>query len=216
VVFDGIRMILALIIFAAALGGYWVGHTGRAKIFITIFLVIASLASIFAWNGLPSAIPIYICSSESGADFHPFEILVPNPPDKSSYNLGTIIDQIKIRDNKKRKPVIVYEFKDFPMESEYLLGVAYSRGKRLDTWLTSWREIDTDLEKIDFSDVAGERGVDLEPVEEILIFHPELRSPGRVAKNILKSFPGIPYELIKNDIGGGYTITVIRLRRDED
>lgn len=54
-----ILYLISTVIFAAALGGYWVSYTGKAKKIITGFIMVISIISILAWAVIPGDIPMY-------------------------------------------------------------------------------------------------------------------------------------------------------------
>jgi 4-amino-4-deoxy-L-arabinose transferase-like glycosyltransferase len=82
------RHLLSFVIFASALGGYWVVHVGRAKPFVFAVVLIISLGSILAWTVIPGNSDFYsvIQTNSLPVNRLPFieKLLAPTSPMKIS------------------------------------------------------------------------------------------------------------------------------------
>ena len=66
----GFRYLLSFIIFAAALGGFWIARAGKYKIPITVLLLLLSLFSIVNWHFLPES-SSFFSNIQAIVDFRP-------------------------------------------------------------------------------------------------------------------------------------------------
>jgi len=132
--FSSFRYLLSFIIFLAALGGFWVCHTGKLKTFFTSIIVILSLISMLAWTFIPESIDIY-----TGVKFLPVMIIRSVAPRSVSFDLSELINEIRPAKGRKWKFIIMLEVGNLPFELEFFQEEAFKRGKKVEA-LFYWRK----------------------------------------------------------------------------
>ncbi len=127
----GNRYLLSIIIFASALGGFWVSGTGRFKWIITPFVLLISLLSILSWIIFPGisngALPINTRVMAAG-DFSDYPV---------TNNLVFIQSQPVISSNSQKEilPIIDYLFTGTPepCSSIMVIDVGSFRGNKFES-----------------------------------------------------------------------------------
>ena len=101
------RYLLSLIIFAAALAGYWIGHTGKLKYLLTPVVMGISLVTILSWTFIPGHYVLYNLRILNPS-YKPLEFLKTDPPDTENFKLDGVIDKLlSYRPNMPKKDVLI-------------------------------------------------------------------------------------------------------------
>jgi len=213
ITFTEARYILSLVIFIAALGGYWINHLGRARIALTSFIVVISLCSILVWSFIPGYQGIFTPVEHK---FHRIEKLPPvtllctPPPRRMKFELGRVIDWFTPGEWER---IIIFDFdKKFNFHegrmgagpaTEFRLG-SYTRHYSLTEliWVESFRK-------------KKRMRVLLHPemVNNFIIIHRTDQMEDVIDREISKVFPGIEFEKKIFFIGEDLEITAIKLKR---
>jgi len=201
------RYILSLVIFAAALGGFWVIHTGKLKLIITGFIVAISLTTIFSWiihlSDLPFLLPI---GSYLG---RPGSLQVSMAPIRNSFDITKAIESMQPSKNGAWKDIIVYEARGFQFDADELQLQAYSRGKRIRPAF-QWDEDGKDFMKEQIEFIIENNYQRVQDVEGIYILHGKDQSSEPAKKEILRLFPDFSYNLKTIFVGEGSMLTIIK------
>ncbi|MCD4785029.1 MAG: glycosyltransferase family 39 protein [Candidatus Eremiobacteraeota bacterium] len=126
-----IRYILSFVIFAAALGGWWTGWLGKARIPVTTVIIILCLVSMTGWIFIPE-------SSDRLTEIHPISDggtyfkfykypLTGRYPDKTDYRPDRLLDEIyKVAGNTRIS--IYWVGRELqPIEASYIQFLAHKR-----------------------------------------------------------------------------------------
>jgi len=208
------RHILPVIIFTAALGGFWVTHTGKIRPLIASVLILLSFLSIFAWTFIPGESKMYFPVRIFDRRHYPKWYVIPRvlcteTPDTNKYEMGGVIDFIF--DNKA--PVTGIITIDFMtprhLEPEMLNLSAAKEGGfigRIYGWSAHLDEN---------GEVKFRRGVSpgsrLEDYGDILIFHEKSRSADPVVESVINLFNSPSYEVRVFDISRDYRVTFMKI-----
>ena len=130
------RYILASCIFAAALGGWWVGWLGKARLPVTAVTVVLSILSLTGWLFIPK---------DSGVlqvikpDPSPYENQVMNPccslkpltalyPSEVKYDMEPVLRFLREESSMKRMKIFwIFEIGDEPVSGEYAKFLVISK-----------------------------------------------------------------------------------------
>ncbi|MCD4786178.1 MAG: glycosyltransferase family 39 protein [Candidatus Eremiobacteraeota bacterium] len=205
--FEGYRYILSLVIFGAALGGYWIADTKWLKPVLAFILVGISVMTISAHTFIPGNAKIF---EENPTRI---KLLKSEAPDKSYYNIDPVIDSIDSPGMENEyKEVIFYRCRYFPFSIEYIRWRAMQKGKKICPKF-SWEEFHLNRMKLEIESIKSNSYIDMDPVEDIMIIHESDQFPEEPVNDILKLFSGVPYEKKVFIVGEGYSITLIKLKR---
>lgn len=116
------RYLLSLVIFFAALGGFWVCETGKYKGFITTVIMTFSTISMLSGSLIPVSLPVY---QPVGPLF------VASPPRQNPYDISSPIDFLARSTGNNWKKLFVYEKKEPPIDFEYIQFEAFKKGNRI-------------------------------------------------------------------------------------
>jgi len=133
-----VRYILSFVIFAAVLGGWWVGWTKKAKVPITAVIVIICIVSLSGWIFIPE-------SSDKLIEIHrfpkfgePFKFyrypLTGIYPDKTDYKLDMILDEINRLASNSHITIYLLQRGILPIEADYLEFLALKRNLKYKVW----------------------------------------------------------------------------------
>lgn len=207
IMINSYRYILSLVIFGAALGGYWITDTKRLKPVLAVILVGVSITTILAHTFIPGDAKVFVENPTR------IKILSSEAPGNSYFNIDPVIDYIDLSENKDGcKEVIFYRCMNFPFSIEYLRWRAIEKGKKIMPKF-SWEEFRLENMKCEIENIKSNPDIDIDPVEDIMIIHKSDLFPEEPVNDILKLFPDIPNEKKVFDVGEGYSITLIKLKR---
>lgn len=209
---------LSIIIFAGALGGYWVCYTGKLRPFITSLIIIISLTSILAWSVIPGYSDFYHPiekHSSYRSRTHFFRILRSGRPDLQKCDFSEIIDAIPYAPPENKLDIILYYYDveyihilDIPFNTETLIASAYKKGKYIGhifVWSTKEEsEIEKRVEELN----PNERAM-LGNVDTIFVIQMLNNSPEDALEDIDRIYPGKGYQHNSYSFCGRYKITVI-------
>jgi len=142
------RYMFSLLVFAAALSGYWVGRTGWARQAISFILVLVSVISIFSWMFLPLGTSTY-----NHFQLGPVRLLAAGSPTTDATDFTGVIDKISPRNDNLGKRVIFFNFEDFNLDHEFFMIRALEKGKRIEV-LRLWQphnmsDMEREIKKIE-------------------------------------------------------------------
>lgn len=213
--FPAERYILAFIIFAAALGGFWTARTWKFRSVLTGIIVLMSLLSIFWWMApLETRIKHTEKIEKTGIKLN------SGPVEPIIFNLYPVITYITPNVNYEPTHVIIYQAPDFSFHPEHFITDAHRFGKRMDLVfggsINSMEQLEIKIRDVgDESESVRKTRRNMEQVTDIIIFHKSDSPWEPVASRMIGGlFPIIPYKPKKFDIGGGFSITVLKLERN--
>jgi len=225
------RYILSLVIFASALAGYWVCHTGRAKSVITAIVLLVSMFSILTWTFIPLQtmnLPIeemlgYVGDDSYGAGKSPVIIFCSSPPPitPARYNLEPAIDLISQNNANQWKEIIIFKFEDFEFKVfgvEFLQLEAFRKGKKIEPriqidWEDYLRRAGNGHKFFDGFQFDRNRPSTEALIDDIIILHDRQQSEKQIIKEIERIMPGVALNIKTFNIGGGKQITLVNLKR---
>jgi len=105
-----LRYLISLIIFLAALGGYWVMYLGRARIAVTALIVVVSFLSFL--HGFIPVKNIFFTIQEYGwrGELPIAKILCPCTVDKTGFHPDRLIEILPCDENKQPYNLLMMEF----------------------------------------------------------------------------------------------------------
>ena len=208
------RYSYSLVIFMAALGGYWVVYTKKLKYYLSGLLVILSCLSIFAWTLIPVNLsyydPIKIFDYKSPG-FFPYKLLCSEAPNENRFNLAPLVDSlISSRGRPKGYYIVVNLEKESPVEFHHLSWLAFRKNEFLkspDSWIIGVRE--NGMAEI------VERGPDRLGKNAIVI-HKSQNCPRYIIHTMLEASTREFCEIKRFDIGSGFYISHLVLKYFSD
>ena len=221
--FPAPRYILSLVIFMAALGGYWVACSGKLKPFITGFTIVISLMSFLVWTGLPMNCKVFLRVSRLTPEPEMIgRILSPrlfcsDSPYCSTCTFIRMIDLMKATDGNARPVPVVYVNQDEPGTPFALENVALSAreaGKRIEPiplYLNYKSTILPCLERM-----KKEYPRSFPDTKEILIVHRSIENMDDVLEDIRLFFSGKPIQKEDLPVCENWHVTVVQLYSDDN
>ena len=215
--YDLFRVIIPLIIFGAALGGYWVGIIKNRKISmtLTILLVLISLTSITVSG---QNLEKYSCFQyvRYNLDFYkPWKLLVSAPPEVNDFNFHPVLEHVTYHGGDGWKDIAVYTSDDFPGDVNNIFVDAYSLGKKF-TAKYSWQSNRPRLFQEHAARAHNGERQDFEMMDDILIIHKWNENPGKVSDQIVKTFfTGMPIQTKTYQLNKNWRITNIKIDRHQ-
>ena len=214
VMYDLFRVIIALVIFGAVLGGYWVGRIKKRQIAmaLTIFIVSISIISmIFSFTHQNK--PGYFQYANSTLDMYkPWQLFCTRSPHTDKVNLAGAIKNLSYVEGEGWKNIIIYSPDNYPDDVCDFFTNAYVGGKRFRSDFC-WQGNDP-LMSQHISDAVNGRGDNFKSVDDILIFHQASQSPDQMSEKLLSLlFHGIPYEKKVIKINKDWVVTNIKIDR---
>jgi len=209
------RYILSLVIFIAALGGYWINHLGRARIALTSFIVVISLCSILVWSFIPGYQGIFT-PMEVEHKFYEIEKLPPvtllctSPPQRVKFEVGRVIDWFAPEEWER---IIIFNFdKNF-----YFYEGRMGAGPATEFRLGSYSPHFSLAELIWLESFRRKKRIRVllhpEMVNDFIIIHRNDQMEDVIDREISRVFPGIEFEKKIFSIGENLEITAIKLKR---
>ena len=215
----GNRYLLSFIIFIAALGGYWVGKTGKIKVIITGLIVIISLYSILGWwclsPSFKSSIPIKTAQFKVG-DFIPFYsmssvyLVIPQNPQKKEMNrlIYPVIDHLFLSGDYRCNRIMTFAMGNFRsecFESEYLFFQIYrNTGKFQNDFDWDWEAIK------DNHNGNQSKHIFIKPENLNSTIVQKFRNPGNDVTGILKNGFSEKAKLIVNNLERKYPDSTLK------
>lgn len=218
------RYVFTLLIFLAAMGGYWVTYAGKAKIPITCILVGLSLVSMLTWTVIPQNDQFFRSMRFNSDRQDPWitaKLFCSEKPDTAHFNTYPIIEWIFRGTGLVKKPLILVPFfvnEETPIEMEYLYWIGYNSEKDLGpifVWNMKEQE-DGSLYLAIYGDSYEQNFRDQE-FGEICIIHRSSVSRekmDRILKIVTDAIGAPPDEPVENiDIGSNVTFTCLRYKQ---
>jgi len=211
------RYMSSMVIFAAAMGGYWVTYTKKLKPAIALIIFVISLLSILAWTVIPGNCPFYqqiVFPPENPMT----RILITDGPDNRSYNLSGVKKEIVSRMKSPREQVILMDYTYFMPEGE-----AIFINERLE-----WELMKPGTGVVEIFQCMDSNGVrkkfsqeDIAEIlkngkaDKILILHTEKEFPRPPIEDFERNYPDISYKMETYGIGRGIMITILNLQHEK-
>ena len=135
------RYILASCIFAAALGGWWIGWLGKVRLPVIIVIVILSIISMAGWLFIPqnSGILQVIypdpspCRNNLEKRLFPLKPLTAIYPSGDKFDLRPVLEYLKKEESKKQKKILwIRETGTEPISFEYVRFLTLSHKLNFD------------------------------------------------------------------------------------
>ncbi len=218
------RYIFTLLIFLSVIGGYWVSNTGKAKVPITVIVLMLSMISILCWTVITPDDHIFRAvktNCERQAPRFTVKLFCSEKPDNSRYNCDLILDWIFKGSKMMMKPMIVVTYfvnEENPLEMESLYWVAYQRNLEVGpifSWNLKERNDGSLYIKIfrdSYSSVFRSQ-----KIEEIIIIHRTSISKEkmvRALKFVTDALGAIPDEPVEEiEVGSNVSFTCLRYKR---
>lgn len=131
-----IRYILSFVIFTAALGGWWTGWIGKARIPVTTVIIILCLISIIGWIYIPESsdkLTEVHQLSDSGTYFKFYKYpLTGRYPDPTDYKTKEILDEVYKHAGSNHISVYWINRVVQPIDFSYMKFLAHQRNLRYD------------------------------------------------------------------------------------
>jgi hypothetical protein len=135
----------ALVIFGAALGGWWVGSLRRPLgPFVTAWVLVMSILSMLAWTAIPGRCALYNQETDLRSEtlrLRPspdwLKMLRSSPPTEADFDLQPLIARIEASPDKEIPVVVNYAPPGYPWREAYMPGPEYiesearKQGKRI-------------------------------------------------------------------------------------
>ncbi|MCD4785854.1 MAG: glycosyltransferase family 39 protein [Candidatus Eremiobacteraeota bacterium] len=201
------RYVLALIIFEAALAGWWIAHTRWFRPLLAGMMIILSICSMFAWMALPRETP-----GKTRYQLWKIELNFSGSPQNDSYDMSELTTWVQPTRKGNKWKMIVFRFKELPFDTEYFQLKALSRGRRLEL-IENWEEGRIEMMEEQIVQMKAGKIWSTRNIDYIFIFYKSGQSPDEITKKILDILPEKPEETKSFDLGKGYKATGIRMEK---
>jgi len=204
------RYVLALIIFEAALAGWWVARTRWFRPVLASLMVILSVSSMFAWMVLPRETP-----RKTRYQLWKVKLNFSGSPQNDSYDMSELIDWIQPTQKGNKWKMIVFRFKELPFDTEYFQLKALNRGRRLEL-KENWEE--ARIEVMDENIALMKSGKIWSPknIDYVFVFYKSGQSPDEIVEKIMDVLPEKPDETKTFELEDGYKATAMRMEKSKD
>lgn len=222
ITFPASRYILSLVIFMAALGGYWVYYTGRLKPYITGFILLTSLVSMVAWTGIPMNDAIYYKiprlkpNPKMSESFITARLFCSDFPRCQPVSFRKIVELMCVTEDMARPVLIVYVNQDEPGMPFALESIAWSamqEGKRIQAVPVHLNKNLTIVQCLD--EIKNEDSRLVSGSSEIIIVYREGENINGILKEIQLFFPGKPIQKEIIPVYENWQVMVIQLYEDD-
>lgn len=197
------RYLLSIIIFSAALAGYWVGRTGKARGIIAALLLLISLSTILSWTFIPGHSEIYDMK-QSDPRLRFLQLIRTEPPDFADFQLTEVIDRLLHYKPEQIKNDILILYKTDPHFRSFNEEFRWQIIKRADLNKTYYSFFVNEIWDFNLPAMKADTGKPTPPgeVKNILLYQPgNTNSPVHTLSSKMVYQPDsifIPYEEGKN------------------
>ncbi len=215
--YDNFRVIVPLVIFGTAVGGYWVGIIKNRKIsmVLTIFLVIVSLISITAQIKEIDEESLLQHTTNNVDLYKPWKLLVSSAPEDNNFNFYSALENVTYHEGDGWKNIAVYSSDSFPGDVNDIFVDAYALGKKFSSKYC-WQSNEPALFQQHASHVHNEEKQDFDQIDDILIIHKKNESPTLASNKIMKTFfAGIPTQTKTYNLNENWQITNVKIDRHQ-
>lgn len=221
--FPAPRYILSMVIFMAALGGYWVSFSGKLKPFITGFVILTSLMSALVWTGIPMNAKVFLKVSRLMPESKMIDkalsprLFCSDSPYCSVCSFIKMIDLMSVTNGRARQVPIIYvnqEEPGTPFSIENIAWSAREAGKRIEPIPVQVKCKSTILQCLDC--MKKENPQMFSEMQEILIVHRNIENIDNVLDGINLFFPEKPKQKDILTVCENWQVTVIQLYGDDD
>lgn len=232
------RYLISLIIFSAALAGYWVGKTGKVRGVLTFILLLISLGTILSWTFIPGNSELYDIV-QLRRQFRYLQLMKAEPPDTADFQLEEVIDRVLHYkpDQIKNDILILYRtnphFRSFNEEFRWLILKKGEEKKTFYNFFVNeiW-DFDLPAMKADIGKPApsgqvknilryqpGRTNAPVHTLHQKMVYQPDSifipYEEGKDISDLLESirnfYEGVPMESKVFNIGGNFRAVIVSL-----
>lgn len=215
--YDLFRVIIPLVIFGTALGGYWVGVIKNRKVSIalTTLLVLVSLASMTITAKDFNNRSYYQFALQNLDLYKPWRIFVMAPPEENDFNFHPVLEKVTYHDNDGWKNIAVYSSEHFPGDVNDIFVEAYSLGKKFTTTYC-WQSNSPELFQEHASHARNGETQEFDAIDDVLIIHRLNEKPEAISDKIVSTFfNGIPTQTKTYKLNDRWLVTDIKIDRHQ-
>ncbi len=213
ITFTEVRYILSLIIFLAAMSGFWINHLGKVKIYVTVIIVLISLCSILTWTLFPGDPPIFFTVGHEvryAIESPDPVLLCPPPPCSSDLNPGEIIDWFNSSEWEK---IILFDCDETFFQYKGRIGAGPATEFRLGSYTPHY----SIMEYIWVESFKKKKRIEVlqkpELINNFIVLHRKEAPEKQIDRETARLFPDIKFQKKSYYIGEGLVITGVKLKR---